>query len=598
MSGLLAAYDDQQPVSDETVERLQATLAYRGADARGVARDGPVVIGTQTTWTTPQSVGRSGPVETRGVRVGFAGRLDARERLAPALPASQTVETTDDARLVAHGYARWGMAVFDRLIGAFALAVSDPASDRLIVARDPTGLRSVFFARQNGRFVAASDLRTVRVAPGVDTEPDDRALVALLRREPGDDRLTPFAGVERLPPGSRAVVDGDGVSVDRYWHPASEPAVTGSRAGALRDRLRAAVGDRLRCRGRAGLSLSGGLDSVTLAATAETCDAPTPTAHSLVFESVPDGELTGPERGRICDAVARYDLTASEVVGDPHPPLTEPGGYAFSLAESPTLDPLRPAMDRLQRDARGSGRRVLLSGTGGNALDGSRFVYADLLRRGRLRRLAACLGRDRQPTRWLCKWYGLAPLFPRVARRLTDTGPPAWLGATGRAVDPGELAACDRLSGHRHRRCYRQANGLDRELSLHIARRRAIANGLTLRFPYRDARVVALLYGVPAGTLFDGRPKALFRAAFGDSLPESVRAVRAGTAFGGFVVPGLQASGEQLAAAGRPSRLERRGLLADGAYAGAIDRLETAGEWQQAWYAYGCERWLAAHESS
>ena len=596
MSGILAARFDDSP-SDAFVERAMGTLAYRGHDGRGVTRADGTVVGRQVTWTTPQAVGETGPVAAAGVVVAFTGRLDARQTVADALPSGRAVAETSDARLVAHAYDEWGVAAFDRLLGAFAVAIHDPTADRLVCARDPTGLRDLFVARTGDGLVVASDARTVRTAPGVDATPSDRVLTAFLRREPGPDDATFYREVDRLPPGTRLVADDGGVRRERYWHPADGPSFAGESpdrlARRLRARLTAAVRDRLRSRSRVGVSLSGGLDSATIAGVAATCDAPTPAAHSIVFEQVPDEALTDDERGRIADTVERHGLSASEVVGDPHPPLSEPTTHGFDLREFPVIDPLRPATDRLHADVRDHGRRVLLSGTGGNALDGSRLAYADLLRRGRLVRLWRALARDDQPTRWLLTWFGVAPTVPGLAARLTDTSDPAWLGPRTAALDLGTLAATERFDRLHRRERYRRQAGLDRELSLHGSRRRAMANGCALRFPYRDARVLSLLYGVPGDVLFRGEPKALFRAAFGEVLPESVRQIRAGRAFGAFVVPDLRANADRLAAAGRDSRLEARGVLADGAYDDAVRRLhENGDDWSHAWYCYACERWL------
>lgn len=602
MSGLFAVRSPSGPTR-ATAERALATLAYRGADGRGLRRVGPATLGRQVTWTTPAAVGETGPIEVAGVWVTFAGRLDARDRLAGALPATVSLSSVSDARLFGYGYAAWGTDVFDRTIGAFTVAVYDPRADRLVCGRDPTGIRELFVAETTEGLAVASDARTLRCLPGVGNAVSDRALVTLLRRAGGDGDEAPFADVGRLPPGSFLVVDEGGSRRERYWHPADGPSYAGESRAQLAARLRrrvcTAVTDRLRCRGRPGVSLSGGLDSTVLAGVAAGAAGPTPTAHSLVFERVADDALTDAERERIADTIDQHGLTGHSIVGDPYPPLSEPGVYAFGLRESPVIDPLRPAMDRLHEQARSVGCRVLLSGTGGNALDGSRLVYADLLRRGRLVRLARLLRRDDRPTRWLWKWYALAPLVPALADRLTATDEPSWLGPAGRAVEPGEPAGVDRCRRlHRRERRRRQA-GLDRALSTHAALRRGLSNGLVFRFPYRDARVVSLAYGLPGDVLFDGGRKALFRVAFAETVPASVRRIRAGRGFGAFVVPGLRDAADQLAAAGQDSRLERRGLLAEGAYADALDRFTDGddGAWSHVWTSYACERWLGHLET-
>lgn len=602
MSGIVAVARRSGGVSEDGFEELLATLDYRGRDGRGRWHGDGVALGHQHHWTTPESVGQDQPVAVGGVRVALAGRLDNREALATALPRDRPLDGTTDAALLGHAYREWGDACLDRAVGAFALALRDADRERLLCARDKTGVRHLFVADADGVVVAASDAATVLAHPAVPDAPDERTLRAYLADESTADDAAFYEGVRRLPAGTRLVADTDGVRRDRYWHPADGPDLSGTSRGELRDRVRAAVREavaaRLRCRGHPGLFMSGGLDSTAVAGVAAADLGADPAAFSMVFEAVDDDRLVRDERARVRDVAGTHDLALAEVVVDDARPLGDPGAFDEPLAESPCLDPTQPATDRLARRTAADGRRVVLTGHGGNVFDGSRFAYADLLRRGRVLALLREARRDPVPTARALKWYALAPTVPSLAALVAgvDRGPPDWLGPRLRGREPAAPAAPGRFRGVHRRRSYELLTGVRRDHKLHTAHRRAARAGLALRMPLLDARVVEVAYAVPPEELLSaGECKTLFREAFADVLPASVRAVQAGRHFEAFVVDGLRRRRDYLRDLFEGSRLEARGYVADGAAVGRLQAfLDGDDDWLSTWRLFAAERWLRA----
>lgn len=611
MSGVVALYRrDGQPSSDR-FGALLGTLDYRGHDGRDRWVGDGVALGHQRFRTTPQSVGQSQPVDVDGVVVALAGRLDDRARLAGSLPAGTALEATTDARLLAHAYREWGTACLERAVGAFGVVVWDADRRRLVAARDKTGIRHLFVAATADVVVVGSDAATVRAHPAVPGGPAAPSLAAYLADEASTDDAAFYDGVRRLPAGTRLVADADGTRTGRYWHPADAGGAGGrwrrllpggcgrsDPAERVRAAVRAAVADRLRCRDRPAVLVSGGLDSTAVAGVAAADLGAAPPAFSMVVEAVDDERLTRRERARIHDAAGAHDLALSEVVVDDAGPLSSPAAFDGPLAESPCLDPTQPATDRLF-DRAGDGRRVVLTGHGGNVFDGSRFAYADLLRRGRLATLLRHARRDPVPTRRVLKWYALAPAVPRLAARVAGVGPdgpPPWLGPRLRACDTGERSAPRRFRSVYRRRDYAALTGLRREHKLHAGHRRAIRHGLAMRMPLLDARVVAAAYATPTHRLCAaGEQKVLFRDAFADVLPASVLAVTEGRHFEALVAGGLRRRAAHLRSVLEAPRLEAREYVAGGAATEQLRAfLDGDADWLVPWRLYAAERWLAA----
>jgi asparagine synthase (glutamine-hydrolysing) len=602
MAGIVAVVRRSGSVDDGVFDRLLGTLDYRGPDGRGRWDGDGVALGHQHHWSTPESVGHDQPTSVGAVRVALAGRLDNRRELAPALPAGESLDGTPDATLLGHAYREWGVECLDRAVGAFALALHDADRDRFVCARDKTGIRHLFVAETDEVVVAASDPSTVRAHPAVATEPSDAALTAYLTRTPARADLAFDDGVRRLPHGTwLAVADGE-ARTERYWHPTDGPDLRGTSRATLQCRLRETVRDavaaRLRCRDQPALSMSGGLDSTALAGIlAADLERPVP-AFSMVFEDVAEEQLTRAERRRIRDTADRHDLRAEEVVADDAKPLSDPAIFDEPAAESPCLDPVQGATDLLDSRFVDAGHRVVLTGHGGNALNGSRLAYADLLRRGRLPSLWRAVRADGGDTSRLLTWYALAPTAPGLAARFagTDDDEPDWFGL---ALDPASIpepTATERFWSIPRRRDYEGFLALRRDYKLHAGHRRALRQGVVLRKPFLDARVIELAYAIPSHHLLaGGKPKGLFRRTFGDLLPESVRSIPKGYHFDPFVVAGLRENQRELERVLHDTRVEDAGYVADGAPAERLDAfLDGEGGRYAVWRLYGVERWLAA----
>ncbi len=211
----------------------------------------------------------SSGIRALGDRQWLAGRirLDRRDELAAKLG----VAVSDDALLCLSAHEKWGDSFVAHLAGDFCFVLWDGARQRLLAVRDQLGIRVLFHARVGSTWVLSDSLDWIASWREVDRELDDYWIADFLSfGHPLDFDRTVYRNIRRLPPAHVASLDSGGLGVRRYWRlDIREPLYLrhhreyGER---FREVVLRAVGDRLPAGRRVGISMSGGLDSTSLAA--------------------------------------------------------------------------------------------------------------------------------------------------------------------------------------------------------------------------------------------------------------------------------------------------------------------------------------------
>jgi asparagine synthase (glutamine-hydrolysing) len=203
-------------------------------------------------------------------RLRLDGRGDLRSRLSDRIGGGSA--DASDAELCLQAYAAWGDGFVDRLAGDFCFALWDGDRNRLICARDQLGVRQLFHAEAGRLQFVGDSLDWIVSQTPVAHDLDDAWIADFL--SVGHclefDR-TVYRHVKRLAPAHVLTISDAGTTVRRYWRlEIREPLYFGdSRLYTERflDLMAQSMADRLPS-GRVGVSMSGGLDSTTLAASA------------------------------------------------------------------------------------------------------------------------------------------------------------------------------------------------------------------------------------------------------------------------------------------------------------------------------------------
>jgi asparagine synthase (glutamine-hydrolysing) len=221
--------------------------------------------------------------EDRRVALTFNGEiynfLDLRRQLVDA--GHRFVSRTDSEVLV-HGYEEWGGQVVDRLHGMFAFALWDDREKSLFLARDPMGMKPLYYWRSpSGGFYFASEVKGFLSLSGFEARVNRRTLRQYLEANfIYDLHETSLEGVFKLPAGHQLTVLGKDLEPGTWLTPAryfisppvrqwdGDPSDADARADRLFDVMDAVVAEHLNADVPVGLLLSGGLDSSLVAALA------------------------------------------------------------------------------------------------------------------------------------------------------------------------------------------------------------------------------------------------------------------------------------------------------------------------------------------
>ena len=267
---------DGRPVGHEEIESFAARLNAPSSGPIEFRVSGPIGFALAPLDTDGgNSVGlapaRDAPV------VLFDGRIDARAELRAGLREAGISEldiASRDQSLVGAAWRAWGEQCPRRLLGDFAFAIWDERRARLFCARDPLGVKPFFYTRSDERLLFSSSLECLRSRPGVSDAIDERTAADFLlvgHRLSQDASI--YRDISRLAPGHALAWDAHrGLRVERWFDLALEDPIEGRAAKELVEEFRAlldaAVTDRLRGQ-RALVSMSGGLDSTSVAAAAK-----------------------------------------------------------------------------------------------------------------------------------------------------------------------------------------------------------------------------------------------------------------------------------------------------------------------------------------
>jgi asparagine synthase (glutamine-hydrolysing) len=535
MSGIGFAVSHDRAIPDSVLDCLKAGLAQRGPDGYLVQRAHPAVLTHAAFHTTPESVEHAQPASASAGRLWITAdaRLDNRDDLLAAFGARASVRDSDAALILA-AYEKWGDRCVDHLVGDFAFVVWDAAHRRVIAARDPIGVRELFYAVDSSMLRIASTIAALR--PASFSSVSEPFLAAFLNSDYGQFfGETAIKGVFRLAPGHLLTATTAAPVIRPYysWGNLSERfAKDADYVERFRELFSQAVRAQLRTVGPAAMLVSGGLDSSAMACVADrerragrvTAQL---RAYSAVFHETPSAD----EREYLdavmerCPAIVSTRIANDDMRG--LRPWTPPDDYG---TDEPELSLNRGFMTRLMRPASQDGCRVLLTGMHADqVLDGEPYHKPATLSEVRWRDLPREWPHykrwaRRSSARLLVDGFArplLRPLFRRPIRTTPLSG-------------PGAKSAMSRAS---------LTNLTDGRASARMAQAAVLGSqaGLEFRFPFLDRRLIEFMLGVPPHLRFaGGRIKHILREACADVLPPLVANRVHLTHFGDVELRGLK----------------------------------------------------------
>jgi asparagine synthase (glutamine-hydrolysing) len=553
---------------------MTAAMRHRGPDEDGFltgdARAPGLALGMRRLSIIDIAGGQQ-PIwnEARDVAVIFNGELyNYRELREQLTLCGHRFATQSDTETLVHAWEEWGEDALNELQGMFAFALLDlrgryATAPILFLARDPLGIKPLYYTQTAEGFAFASEVRALLASGAVPKQLSQDALTSYLLFGSVSEPVTLLEGVFSLPPGHRMLLH---VPERRrtprarpWWDPAESPAAKDPRkprefaaaAGRLRTLLEDAVRRHLIADVPVGLFLSSGLDSGAIAALAARAKAGIQ-SFTLTFPG------TSFDEAELAQVVAKRCKTRHTEVPLPGEAVLSRVEEALAALDQPTMDGINTYF--VSWAAREVGLKVALSGLGGDELFAGYSTFSDTPRFSKLVQLAwfvpaalrrwtaalaaSLIGRHNSPDaarKAAAAWAypGTLPhpyfyaraLFPpgQLERIIEPRFRPSTIGADGVTLEPTWLGWLERTADEARKlepvagiswlemRTYMASTLLRDTDSV------SMAQSLEVRVPLLDTPVVEF-----AGALLDaarvrpGTQKALLVQALGDLLPPEI----------------------------------------------------------------------------
>lgn len=559
MCGICGIIDATPGQAKAAVHRMMHAMVHRGPDDGGYV---DFVTGSDSGATVAFGFRRLAILDlsqaghqpmvhpATGDCLVFNGEIYNYRSLRSQLQAAGAVfRGTSDTEVLLHALAAWGEAAVGRLEGMFAFAWYRTRDRRLLLARDPLGIKPLYVAESPHRVVFASEVRAVLASGLVSRDLDPAGIAGLLAYGAPQDPLTVHRAVRSFPAGQTQWYDlAEGVRLQpgrRFWRfPATSapPVPRDTAARHLKRLVKEAVARHLVSDRPVGVFLSAGIDSFLIAALAKQLRGEIKT-FTVGFD----------ETGLI-DEVAEA-AAAAQTLGTDHHAIVIGADSVKGLWERWLATSDRPSIDGfntfvVSQAVGAAGKTVALSGLGGDEIFGGYPNFASARRYRRILAALHPLPRFAKKAFLLIATQGRRPIFRERAAELLDGGPdlrritlrlrriltdrqinrlgiePGSVGLDDDYLAPGALAS---TATDQDADAFNVVSHLESVLYMGNTLLRdtdavSMANSLEVRVPLLDQPVVDFVSALPGNVKMpSGRPtKFLLREACRDLIPDSL----------------------------------------------------------------------------
>jgi len=523
---------------------MNAALKHRGPDDQGIVICGDVVLGNTRLAVIDTSHAGHQPMHDpeTGNWITYNGETYNFKQLRNELDGGVQANpwrSSSDTEVVLRAYRQWGIDAFRRLRGMFALALWDERQRELLLARDPLGIKPIYYYRTERLFVFASEVRALLASGLVPRKLNGAGVDSYLACGSVEAPLTIVEGVRQLLPGQylQARIDGDGkleVTIGEFATCNREAEVSRSRAEAvarLRSELEESVRLHLVSDVPLGVFLSGGADSSAMVALTSRIAGEPPRTFSVVFDEPEYSEAT---HARTIAARFRTDHCETRLNEDQ---LLELLPHALASLDQPTMDGINTFV--VAKAVKHAGVTVALSGLGGDELFAGYPSFKRALQVDSMSPLSKHLLRA-------TSGFGRFALNGSTQRNkfwqlaASDCTPSDVYRITRQLFAPDYVRQLTRRAAHDDRLCRESTADIVNQISelelrgymtntlLRDTDAMSMAHSLEVRVPLVDVKVVEFALSLPGkwklGNGTNGVSKALLADAVADLLPRDLLA--------------------------------------------------------------------------
>ncbi len=519
----------------DVVKRMNAALRHRGPDDEGIANCGNACLGNTRLAVIDTSHAGHQPMNDpeTGNWITYNGETYNFKQLRRELDDdSHPWRSNSDTEVVLRAYRKWGVDAFSRLRGMFALAIWDEQRRQLVLARDPLGIKPLYYYRTAELFVFASELRALLASGLVPRKLSLEGIDSYLAHGSIEAPLTIVEGVRQLLPGRVLTVDPNlEASLASFSNSKTEMNVR-SRAEAVA-RLRAELEESVRLHLVSdvplGVFLSGGMDSSAMVALTSRITGTPPRTFSVVFN---EPEYSEAPHARAIAAKFRTDHHETRLHEDQ---LLDLLPQAIASLDQPTMDGINTFV--VSKAVKNAGVTVALSGLGGDELFGGYPSFRRALQvqsmspvSKRFLRAASGFGKlalngsTQRHKFWQLAASDCAPAdVYRITRQLFS--PDSVRRLTGRATLP-HLPCIETTADVVNTISELELRGYMTNTLLRDTDAMSMAHSLEVRVPLVDVKVVEFALSLPGKWKLNGNgvAKPLLADALADLLPPELMA--------------------------------------------------------------------------
>lgn len=268
MCGIVGFYKEGQPHHSAVIQEMMQKINHRGPDYGGYYTSNPMTLGFRRLSIIDQSSNANQPMVNEDGRfiLVFNGEIYNFQTLKNDLiEKGHHFQSETDSEVVLHGYEEYGIEILSHLRGMFAFAVWDKESENLFLARDPFGIKPLYYTShtEDGSFLFGSEIKAFLPYPDFIKEFNEEALAPFLTFQYSVLEETFFKGVHKLKPGHYMIYQKGKVETHPYWNPAytEECETTADAVTQINEVMKDSVKYHKISDVKLGSFLSGGIDS-------------------------------------------------------------------------------------------------------------------------------------------------------------------------------------------------------------------------------------------------------------------------------------------------------------------------------------------------
>ena len=541
MCGIAGIFQlNNRTVDRETIGRITRVLCHRGPDSEGLYTDNEMALGHRRLSIIDLSEVANQPMEDASGRyvIVFNGEIYNYREVKQEL-ADYPYRSNGDTEVILAAYIRWGPGCLARLRGMFSIVIWDRKERELFIARDPLGVKPLYYFHDDNQFSFASEQRALLSVTGTEMKIDRVAIAEYFRYQSIPYPFSPVAGIRQVKAGTWMRVGKTGISFTAYWEPAklhNQFDITDRSAvqKKIRGLMIQSVQRRLVSDVPVAAFLSGGIDSSAIVGLMAEAGGSPPRTFNISFD---EKQYDESEYARLI--ARKFNTEHTELRISPSAMLDELTN-ALDAMDVPSGDGINTYV--ISKAIRKQGITVALSGVGGDELFAGYPIFSHYIRLqnqtaiwkapGGLRRLAAGWLRNSKKYDRIGQLLhlpapGIEHSYPVFRQLLSDRALAklTTLPLTGRDTLANQLleqAGAIALLPWYSQVTAAEYMGYTQQTLLKDMDQMSMANSLELREPFFDQDLVEFVMSVPDHFKAPVYPKSLLVESLKPLLPDEI----------------------------------------------------------------------------